>query len=114
MMGSGNDIRPAFAMMITLVIFAVAKHIFAFPDLPNDWGHFWVALAAISIGGLWLVIWHAMIWIGNYFYDYKDEQNPKCRIFGHDSKRIRMAEHGPSVYRCKRCDKEYDVYDGGM
>jgi hypothetical protein len=111
-MASSFDLKWILTILIVYGISVVyTKILEVFNPMALEEPICWGWLVVIGLIG---AVYYSLVLVCNYFFEYSDEKNMRCRILGHNSKRIRMTEHSPSTYKCKRCGKEYPVYDGGM
>ena len=72
----------------------------------------------IGIGILWMAGYFVMILLCNYFIEYRDEYNLRCRIFGHHDEnlgkrtKILYPDTQPNdvweyeLHKCRWCGKE--------
>jgi hypothetical protein len=110
-MASSFDLRWGLAILIVWGLSALYTKILEMTNPqalsePIGWG--WLVVI-----GLIGAVYYGLVLTCNYLFEYSDEKNIECRIFGHSSKSIRWdMVKGCSIYKCKRCSKEYDVWDG--
>jgi hypothetical protein len=110
----GIDLRFAFALSLTIVTVVVLGMYCPSPVRIE----FWQGLSIfVGFGLFWSFI---VIGISNYFWEYKDEKDIRCRIFGHFDKKLgkRTKILYPTTqpndlfeyteYQCRWCGKIHD------
>ena len=117
MMGPSLDLRIILAGLIAVGLFAGINFIFpefvSFVNANLNGG-----TILIGIGILTIFLYYILILLCNYFIEYKDEHNVRCRVFGHNDKNLgkRTKILYPDdqsndlweyeLYQCRWCGKE--------
>jgi len=117
MMGPSLDLRIILAGLIAVGLFAGINLIFPefgiFANANLNGG-----AMLIGMGILTIFLYCIFIWLCNYFIEYRDECNLRCRVFGHSDKnlgkrtKILYPDDQPNdlweyeLHKCRRCGKE--------